>query len=116
MWAEESESSGKELNHYLTPKKNTVNSHRSTVGNIRPTKDQKPGWGVQTVELLKREFLELKRNPMIMRARVFQSVFAAFLAGIVFFDLGREYRTVDQMLYIYRCVIVFSYSILADCM
>ena len=51
---------------------------------------------------------------MIMRARVFQSVFAAFLAGIVFFDLGREYRTVDQMLYIscsrlYR--LLFMYKI-----
>ena len=69
-----------------------LKTKRSTVRNLKGGK--RPGWMVQTIELAKRELMELVRNPAIMRVRLAQTIFTGILAGIVFFGLGKKYRTV----------------------
>lgn len=68
-----------------------LKSKRSTVRNLKG--GTRPGWIVQTIELAKRELMELVRNPAIMRVRLAQTIFTGILAGIVFFGLGKKYRT-----------------------
>lgn len=40
--------------------------------------------------LLKRNFMNTVRNPLLMKAKVLQGVFLSLLAGGLFFDAGKK--------------------------
>lgn len=66
------------------------NRTRSTVNGIRAP-GATPGFGMQVWELLKRDLIELKRNPMLTRVKVVQTLFSSTFASCIFFQLDQTY-------------------------
>jgi len=63
---------------------------RSTVNGIKAP-GATPGFGMQFWELLKRDLIELKRNPALTRVKLVQSLFSSTFASCIFFQLDQTW-------------------------